>query len=53
MKTLNELAVLTAIGKMFQIVGAATLKARDAVTDLARFGTTNKCEFDDRRVLAG
>ena len=53
MKTLNESAVLTAIGKMFQIVVAVTLKARDAVTVLTRFGTTSKGEFDDRRVLVG
>ena len=40
-------------GKLLQIVGAATLKAREVVTVLTRFGTTSKCEFDDRRVLAG
>ena len=44
----SESVVLTAIGKMFQIEGAATLKARDALTVLARFGTTSNCEFDDR-----
>ena len=53
MKTVNESAVSTAIGKMFLIVGNATLIARDAVTVLTRFGTTSKCEFDDRKVLAG
>ena len=42
MKTVNESAVLTAIDKMFQIVGAATLKARDAATVLTRFGSLQR-----------
>ena len=50
---MNESAVLTATGKMFQTVGAATLKAREAMTVLTRLGTASKCELDERRVLAG
>jgi len=50
---LKESAVLTVTGKLIQIVGAATPKAREAVTVLTRFGATSKCEFDDRKVLAG
>ena len=49
----NESAVLTATGKLFQTVGAATLKAREAVTVLTRLGTTSRCELDERRVLTG
>jgi len=38
---------------MFKIVGAATRKARDAVTVFTRRGIISKSELDERSVLAG
>jgi len=53
LKTLNECATLTKSGRLLQIVGVATRKARDAVTVFTRCGTISKSELDERSVLAG
>jgi len=39
--------------KLFQIVSAATRKARDAVTVFRWCGTMSKSELDERSVLVG
>jgi len=52
LNTLNE-STLTKSGRLFKIVGAASRKARDAVTVFKRYGTISKSELDERSVLAG
>jgi len=49
----NLTVILTTSGRLFQIVGAATRKARDAVTVFTRCGTISKSELDERSVLVG
>jgi len=42
----------TKSGRLFQIIGAGTRKARDAVTVFTRCGTIKKLELDESSVLA-
>jgi len=53
LKNIEWIGYFKKSGRLFQIVGAATRKARDAVTVLTRCVTISKSELDERSVLAG
>jgi len=53
LKNIERIYYITKSGRFFQIVGAATRKARDALTVFTRGSTINKSALDESIVLVG